>query len=169
MTGGQPPRGTELIGLQHSNTAQGQHRGIFIEEGLISTVTSYHKAVIGMVWSEGTDQTRPGAYIRTGPTNKTAKNEAEEKKEVEEMYFTTNCQALGYSGPVRAVMPSNRSILAYLTAVVARQRFVSSLTRQYTSTYTIAVHLVSMKTLLLDIRTALPTIPTCTRFCNNEL
>ena len=60
------------------------------------------------------------------------------------------CQALGYSGPVRAVMPSNRSILAYLTAVVARQRFVSSLTRQYTSTYTIAVHLVSMKTLLLD-------------------
>jgi hypothetical protein len=43
MTGGQPPRGTELIGLQHSNTAQGQHRGIFVEEGLISTVTSYHK------------------------------------------------------------------------------------------------------------------------------
>ena len=43
MTGGQPPRGTELIGLQHSNTAQGQHRGIFIEEGLVSTVTSYHK------------------------------------------------------------------------------------------------------------------------------
>jgi hypothetical protein len=42
MTGGQPPRGTELIGLQHSNTAQGQHRGIFVEEGLISTVTSYH-------------------------------------------------------------------------------------------------------------------------------
>ncbi|KAH5618970.1 hypothetical protein HBI23_245980 [Parastagonospora nodorum] len=43
MTGGQPPRGTELIGLQHSNTAQGQHRGIFLEEGLISTITSYHK------------------------------------------------------------------------------------------------------------------------------
>jgi hypothetical protein len=43
ITGGQPPRGTELIGLQHSNTAQGQHRGVFIEEGLISTVTSYHK------------------------------------------------------------------------------------------------------------------------------
>ena len=61
-----------------------------------------------------------------------------------------NCQAPGYSGPVRAGMPSNCSILAYLTAVVARQRFLSSLTRQYTSTYTIAVHLVSMKTLLLD-------------------
>jgi len=43
MTGGQPARGTELIGLQHSNTAQGQHRGIFVEEGLISTVTFYHK------------------------------------------------------------------------------------------------------------------------------
>jgi hypothetical protein len=43
MTGGQPPRGTELVGLQHSNTAQGQHRGVFIEEGLIGTVTSYHK------------------------------------------------------------------------------------------------------------------------------
>ena len=43
MTGGQPPRGTELIGLQHSNSARGQHRGIFFEEGLISTVTSYHK------------------------------------------------------------------------------------------------------------------------------
>jgi hypothetical protein len=43
VTGGQPPRGTELIGLQHSNTAQGQHRGIFVKEGLISTVTSYHK------------------------------------------------------------------------------------------------------------------------------
>lgn len=43
MTGGQPPRGTELMSLQHSNSAQGQHRGIFFEEGLISTVTSYHK------------------------------------------------------------------------------------------------------------------------------
>jgi hypothetical protein len=43
MTGGQPPRGTELIGLQHSNSAQGQHRGVFFEEGLITTVSSYHK------------------------------------------------------------------------------------------------------------------------------
>jgi hypothetical protein len=32
MTGGQPPRGTELIGLQHSNSAQGQHRGIFVKK-----------------------------------------------------------------------------------------------------------------------------------------
>ena len=43
MTGGQPLRGTELIGLQHSDTSQGQHRDIFVEEGLISTVTSYHR------------------------------------------------------------------------------------------------------------------------------
>jgi hypothetical protein len=43
ITSGQPARGTELLSLQHSNTAQGHHRSIFIEEGLISTVTSYHK------------------------------------------------------------------------------------------------------------------------------
>jgi hypothetical protein len=43
ITSGQPARGTELMALQHSNTAQGHHRGIFIEEGLIGTVTSYHK------------------------------------------------------------------------------------------------------------------------------
>jgi hypothetical protein len=43
ITSGQPARGTELLSLQHCNTAQGHHRSIFIEEGLISTVTSYHK------------------------------------------------------------------------------------------------------------------------------
>jgi hypothetical protein len=43
ITSGQPARGTELLSLQHSNTAQGHHRSIFIKEGLISTVTSYHK------------------------------------------------------------------------------------------------------------------------------
>jgi hypothetical protein len=43
ITSGQPARGTELMSLQHSNTAQGHHRSIFFEEGLISTVTSYHK------------------------------------------------------------------------------------------------------------------------------
>lgn len=31
------------MALQHSNTAQGHHRGIFSEDGLIGTVTSYHK------------------------------------------------------------------------------------------------------------------------------
>ena len=43
LTARQPARGTELMSLQHSNTAQGHYRSIFIEEGLISTVTSYHK------------------------------------------------------------------------------------------------------------------------------
>lgn len=43
LTSGQPARGTELMYLQHSNTAQGHHRSIFIEGGLISIVTSYHK------------------------------------------------------------------------------------------------------------------------------
>jgi hypothetical protein len=43
MTGGQPPRGTELIRLQHSNSAYRQHCSVFVEEGLISTVTSYYK------------------------------------------------------------------------------------------------------------------------------
>ncbi|KAF3031175.1 hypothetical protein E8E12_000438 [Didymella heteroderae] len=43
LTAGQPARGTELMSLQQSNTAQGHHRSIFIEEGLVSTVTSYHK------------------------------------------------------------------------------------------------------------------------------
>ena len=43
LTAGQPARGTELMSLQHSTTAQGHYRSIFIEEGLISTVTSYHK------------------------------------------------------------------------------------------------------------------------------
>lgn len=43
LTSGQPARGTELVSLQHSNTRQGHHRSIFIENGLIGTVTSYHK------------------------------------------------------------------------------------------------------------------------------
>lgn len=43
MTGGQLLRDTELVGLQYSNTAQGQYCGIFIEEGLVSIITSYYK------------------------------------------------------------------------------------------------------------------------------
>ncbi|KAI9035076.1 uncharacterized protein KD926_004658 [Aspergillus affinis] len=43
MTGGQPDRATELLSLCHSNTKHGRHRSIFIEHGLVSTVTSYHK------------------------------------------------------------------------------------------------------------------------------
>ncbi|KAF4534198.1 DNA helicase ATP-dependent RecQ type [Lasiodiplodia theobromae] len=43
LTSGQPARGTELVSLQHSNTRQGHHRSIVIENGLLGTVTSYHK------------------------------------------------------------------------------------------------------------------------------
>lgn len=43
LTSGQPARGTELVSLQHCNTRQGHHRSIFIENGLVGTVTSYHK------------------------------------------------------------------------------------------------------------------------------
>jgi hypothetical protein len=43
ITAGQPGRATELLSLRHSNTIHGRHRNIFIEHGLVSTVTSYHK------------------------------------------------------------------------------------------------------------------------------
>jgi hypothetical protein len=43
MTGGQPTRATELLSLRYSNTLHGRHRNIFIEHGLVSTVTTYHK------------------------------------------------------------------------------------------------------------------------------
>ena len=41
ITSGQPARGTEIIGLRHTNTTH--HRNIFIEDGLVSIVTSNHK------------------------------------------------------------------------------------------------------------------------------
>lgn len=41
VTSGQPARGTEIIGIQHSNSTF--HRNIFIEDGLVALVTSYHK------------------------------------------------------------------------------------------------------------------------------
>ncbi|RHZ49046.1 uncharacterized protein CDV56_103939 [Aspergillus thermomutatus] len=43
VTGGQPGRATELLTLTHSNTKHGRHRSNFIEHGLVSTVTTYHK------------------------------------------------------------------------------------------------------------------------------
>lgn len=43
FTSGQPARGSELLTLCHSNGSLGQHRNIFIEQGMIATVTSYHK------------------------------------------------------------------------------------------------------------------------------
>jgi hypothetical protein len=43
ITGDQPLRATELLSLRHSNTVHGRHRSIFIEHGLVSTVTAYRK------------------------------------------------------------------------------------------------------------------------------
>jgi hypothetical protein len=43
LTAGQPARGTEVLSLRHCNTVHGRHRSIFIENGLVSTVTAYHK------------------------------------------------------------------------------------------------------------------------------
>lgn len=41
LTAGQPARGTELMSLRYLNSSF--HRNIFVEHGLIATVTSYHK------------------------------------------------------------------------------------------------------------------------------
>lgn len=43
LTSGQPARGTEIISLRYQNTVQGHLRNIFVEDGLVSTVTAYHK------------------------------------------------------------------------------------------------------------------------------
>ncbi|KAF7139734.1 hypothetical protein CNMCM5793_007669 [Aspergillus hiratsukae] len=43
LTSGQPARGTEILSLRHVNTWHGQHRGIFVENGLVGLVTAYHK------------------------------------------------------------------------------------------------------------------------------
>lgn len=43
ITGGQPARGTELLTLRWRNSSHSEVRNIFIENGLVSFVTSYHK------------------------------------------------------------------------------------------------------------------------------
>jgi hypothetical protein len=43
ILGGQPARGTELFSLQLRNTIYGLRRNIFLENGLVSFVTCYHK------------------------------------------------------------------------------------------------------------------------------
>lgn len=43
LTLGQPARGIEILSLRHCNTVYGHHRSIFVEDGLVSTVTAYHK------------------------------------------------------------------------------------------------------------------------------
>jgi len=42
ITGGQPARGTELLSIMHTNTTE-SHRNIFIEDGMVTFVTRYHK------------------------------------------------------------------------------------------------------------------------------
>lgn len=43
ITGGQPGRGTEILSLRHTNTVSGYHRNIFVDSGMVNTVTTYHK------------------------------------------------------------------------------------------------------------------------------
>ena len=43
ITGGQPARGPEILSVRHRNTAQGGHRNLFIEDGLVVFVTRYSK------------------------------------------------------------------------------------------------------------------------------
>ena len=43
ITGGQPARGPEILSVRHSNTMQGGHRNLFIEDGMVVFVTQYHK------------------------------------------------------------------------------------------------------------------------------
>ena len=43
ISGGQPARGPELLSIRHSNTAHGERRNIFVEDGLMVFVTRYHK------------------------------------------------------------------------------------------------------------------------------
>ncbi|KAK5126519.1 hypothetical protein LTR08_004674 [Meristemomyces frigidus] len=43
LTGCQPARGTEILSLRHMNTVNGHHRNVFVENGMVSTVTTYHK------------------------------------------------------------------------------------------------------------------------------
>lgn len=43
ITSGQSARVTEIVSLRYQNTIEGHLRNIFIEDGLVSTVTSYHK------------------------------------------------------------------------------------------------------------------------------
>lgn len=46
ITGGQPARGPEILSVRHSNTTKGQHRNLFVEDGLVCFVTVYHKNVV---------------------------------------------------------------------------------------------------------------------------
>lgn len=43
LTSGQPARGTEILSLRPANTLHGHHRSVFVDGGMVNTVTTYHK------------------------------------------------------------------------------------------------------------------------------
>jgi hypothetical protein len=43
ITGGQPPRAPEIIGMRYCNTSNGGIRNIFIHKGMVCFVAAYHK------------------------------------------------------------------------------------------------------------------------------
>ena len=45
MTGGLPGRGTEVVTVQHMNTANRESCGIFVEHGLMVYMTMYYKGI----------------------------------------------------------------------------------------------------------------------------
>ena len=45
ITGGQPPRGTELVIIEYKNSVNSESRGVFIKDGLMVLVTVYHKNI----------------------------------------------------------------------------------------------------------------------------
>jgi hypothetical protein len=45
MTGGGPPRGSELVTIKYKNSANGDIRGVGIEDGAVRVTTKYHKNV----------------------------------------------------------------------------------------------------------------------------
>lgn len=43
VTAGAPARAPELLSIQHSNTVNSKRRNIYIEDGMVTFVTAYHK------------------------------------------------------------------------------------------------------------------------------
>jgi hypothetical protein len=79
ISGGQPARGLELLSVRHSNTVQGGHCNVFIENGMVVFVTRYHKGYNlsqGAKWTVSTDHFFVSAegyacrrvYLRMGGT-----------------------------------------------------------------------------------------------------
>lgn len=43
VTAGQPARAPELLSIQHTNTVNSRRRNIYIEDGMVTFATVYHK------------------------------------------------------------------------------------------------------------------------------